>query len=60
MLKTMLIREYITVKQAAEMLGYRWQTVGKWCRDNKIESTFDEKGHRHIPKDIIEKMLKKQ
>jgi excisionase family DNA binding protein len=61
MLKSMLVREYLSVTQAANYLGINRQKVYSWCRgDNKIDGvTMDDKGHWCLPKDEIEKMLKK-
>lgn len=43
------IKEMLTVKQFAELVGAAPSTIVKWCNSNKIQSYKNYWGHRRIP-----------
>lgn len=51
------IKEYLTTKQAAEMLGVAVSTIQQWTNEGLLKAWTTRGGHRRIVRSSIEEML---
>ncbi len=52
-------REYLTPREAAEMLGVSRKTVVRWAAEGRIPSLVTLGGHRRFKRDEIEELLRR-
>jgi len=57
---SVITKEYLTTRQAAEMLGVAVSTVQQWTNEGLLSAWTTSGGHRRIVRSSIEKMLNQQ